>query len=187
MDHRFLCALLLVSVLLSVPGQAPFGPSGVRAGPGPIVQPDTLPDEPRTVVLDQPDVPVRLTTYEADYDDVRLFQSGGIRHEVAFQNATSRRIVAFKLGFVMYSVFNDIIGRESGAYLEPLASPGRDSKVWTHDPPDAPTFHIGVVYVDKVRYADGEIWTAPASTIQEQLDQIDRDGVDALPPSPDGP
>jgi len=169
MTERPLLPSILAGLLLLTAGMSPHGgaPAPGRAPP------DTLPDDPRSVVLNQPEAPVHITTYEADYAGTRLFQSDGIRHEVDFRNAGDQRVVAVRFAFVMYSVFNDVIDDARGVLLDPL-SPGRGAdENWTHDPPDAATFHVGAAYVDKVRLADGTIWSADEEAISQQLDRLD--------------
>jgi len=167
MTERLLLPSILVGLLVLTAGSSPRG-----SAHGPVPS-DTLPDDPRSVVLDQPEAPVHITTYEADYAGTRLFQSDGIRHEVDFRNAGDRRVVAVRFAFVMYSVFNDVIDDARGVFLDPLA-PGRSAdENWTHDPPDAATFHVGAAYVDKARLADGTIWSADGDAISRQLDRIE--------------
>jgi hypothetical protein len=169
MTERLLLSGILAGLLLLTAGTSPRSP----APPPGRAPADTLPDAPRTVVLDQAEAPVRITAYEADYAGTRLFRSDGIRHEVDFRNAGDRRVVAVRFAFVMYSVFNDVIDDETGVVLDPLPDGERSDESWTHDPPDASTFHIGAAYVDKVRLADGTIWSADDAAISRQLDRIE--------------
>jgi hypothetical protein len=166
--------LLTVTTLLAFSGPGP------AEAERPLAPPDTLPDEPRAVVLDQPDAPLTVAPYETSYDGVRLFQADGIRHEIRVRNTGDRRVVAAKFVFVMFSVFNDVIGEESGVLLSPLAVGARLQESWTTDPPNASTYHIGVVYVAKVRFGDGTVWSADAQRIDARLRRIDEGGVAAL-------
>lgn len=168
--------LLLLIVGLAFLCGMRSGAWGTPNSPVPSV-PDTLREEPRTLILDQPGAPVALTRYKADYDGVRLFQSDGVRHEIAFRNPGDRDIAAVKFRFVMYSVFNDVIEETDGVFLDPLPSGESESDSWTYDPPEASTFHVGAAYVSKVRFADGDLWEADAEMIEAQLSQIDRGNI----------
>lgn len=169
MTDRFLLLVLGSTLLLGMQSAA-WGASGSPIPP----RPDTLSEEPTTLILNQPDAPISLNRYEADYDGVRLFRSDGVRHEIAFQNATDQPIAAVKFKLVMYSVFYDVIAREDGVALDPLGSKEGAEESWTYDPPDAATFHVGAAYVSKVRFANGDLWESRSEAIDEQLSQIDR-------------
>lgn len=170
-------------LLLLVGSTLFFGMQSVASGtpmPATRTEADTLREEPVTLILDQPEAPVSLVSYEADYDGVRLFRSDGVRHEVTYQNPGDRDVAAVKFRFVMYSVFNDVIDEKDGVVLDRLASGESDDDSWTYDPPDASTFHVGAAYVSKVRFEDGGIWEADPAGIDEQRSQIDRGEIDAV-------
>jgi hypothetical protein len=170
-------ALITGAILALLLGGTPL-PIFAHASPlghAPVPQ-DTLRDEPKAVILPQSGAPVELTAYKASYEGARLFQADGIKHEVTFRNDDDQRIDAIKLRFVMYSVFRDIIDRSYGVVLEPLSPGTDDNENWTHDPPNAATFYIGAVYVEKVRFADGTIWTVDTAPMEEQLRRIERTG-----------
>ncbi len=168
--------LLLFTLLLSPLALASSAAStGLAAAD---VAPDTLRDDPITRTLDQPDVPVSLTAYEADYDGVRLFQADGIRHQVNFLNTSDRDVVAVKVRFVMFSVFYDVIDEVGEVVLDRLAAGTSDDDAWTNDPPNASTFYVGAAYVDKVRFDNGDIWEANADNIEKQLARIEEGEIE---------
>ena len=135
---------------------------------------------PVEVISDQPDSPLRLTEFDAWHQDSSPY--GGqynpgnperINYEVEIQNVSDRKVVAYRLGFVSFDVFNQYLSRSVGQAVEDL-DPGDDEKMgWSDQKSNSGGFHTGVIYVDRVRFENGDIWVADLQPIGDYLMQIE--------------
>ena len=50
-------------------------------------------------ILEQPNSPVKIITYNAEYQKGTRYQQEGIRHTVSCHNISDRKIVALQFGF----------------------------------------------------------------------------------------
>jgi hypothetical protein len=141
--------------------------------------------KPVAITVVQPDSPVLIRSYEAHYS--RGSSSGvvrvpeGINHELVYENETDRRIVGVKFGLVSFSLFNEFIGKMGGISTETLAPDGiskgketyRETGKWIQRRRGSFAFFTGVAYVSKVRFEDGEVWSADLETVMEELEKIE--------------
>ena len=130
-------------------------------------------EEPsRFIIIDVGEILVQIEKYTAKY------QAGptdeGILHTVYYQNISERTLVAVEMGFVSYSVFNELINISKGVDMAP-PHPGKYkqmNQLVRFEPSDF-AFYTGVVYVSRVRFASGEIWEADTAVVVDALLEID--------------
>lgn len=131
-----------------------------------------LGQDTRTIIVDQPDSPISITKFSAEYQERDSYQSEGVRQDVEFENTSSRNVVALEFGFVMFSVFNEFLDTASGVTLDDLEAGESDDGAWVTDFLNAFTFHTGVAFMRQLRYENGEIWEADMSVIEERVQKI---------------
>lgn len=125
-----------------------------------------------TVIVDQPNSPIALSEYAAEYQERNSYQSEGVRHDVNTKNISNRSIVAFELGFAMFSVFNEFMDTSSGVSMDGLDAGDDDDGAWVANSLNAFTFHTGVAFVRQLRYENGDVWAADMSVVEERIQKI---------------
>lgn len=133
--------------------------------------------KPSTRIVQQADTPVKIVTYSAAYMERSTYIEEGIHHRFEFQNTSQRPIAAVRFGVVSFDAFNEFIGRTAGIYLDPLPPGGsKNAKgTWITRAYGDFAFLTGVAYVQRVRFEDGEIWTADEAAIVTELKKIQAD------------
>ena len=129
-------------------------------------------------ILTQEGSPLSILAYEARYQPRRSSQREAIRHEVNYRNTSGQKIVAVQFGLLSFNIFNEFQDRLGGFAIEDIDVLGIESGTWLASALAEAAFYTGVVYVDKVRFEDGEIWIADEDEILEQLREIE-EGFDA--------
>ena len=109
--------------------------------------------ETRTIYTSQPDAPVEVSFYTARYRERSPERPEGIHHQAGYMNRTDRLIVAVRLGFVSFSVFNEFIDRTYGVDISDVKPGEEGGGLWVERfaPADF-SFLTGVVFVDRVRF-----------------------------------
>lgn len=130
-----------------------------------------------TKIVAQPDAPVRIVTYSADYvERTSTYTEQGIHHRLEYQSSSQKPVAAVQFGLVSFDVFNDFIGRTGGISLEAMPPGGKALKGgWVTRAYGDFAFLTGVAYVQRVRFADGEIWSADEIAIVAELKKIQAD------------
>jgi hypothetical protein len=138
-------------------------------------------------IANQPDSPVKIVKYEA-----QLQQGGGeywnggqqgVYQTVEYENVSGRQIVAVQFSFFTFDVWNEpmtsmsyssiystgeLVGEKSDI-VEDIA-PGNSNRLVNMPNLANPNlFLTGIAGVTKVRFADGEVWTAESKDIVMQL------------------
>lgn len=132
-------------------------------------------------VLEQSGAPIEITQYSARHQERSRYQSEGIRHDLRYRNTTSRRIVAVQFGLLAFNIFNEFQDRLGGFTIEDVNAGREESGAWVASALAEASFYTGVAYVDKVRFEDGEIWTANDTEVLRQLQEIEQDlDIEAL-------
>lgn len=131
-----------------------------------------LGQDTRTVIVDQPDSPIRVSEYSAEYQERDSYQSEGVSHEVTYTNTSDRNATALELGFVMFSVFNEFIDTASGVDMYGVEAGDDDDGTWVTNALNAFTFHTGVAFVRQLRYENGDIWEADMSVVEDRIQKI---------------
>ena len=129
--------------------------------------------EPRAMVVTQPESPIQITKYSPRYLAAGKADAQGINHRVEYRNRTERRIEAVEIGFVEFDIWNEHIDTLVGNDLDAVGAGKSGDGSWLHDPPAAFIFHTGIAYVSRVRFADGEIWTASLEETAGQIRSVD--------------
>jgi hypothetical protein len=128
-----------------------------------------------TKVLAQPTAPLRITAYTAGYQEGSQYRSEGIRHSVEYMSASDREIVAVQIGLVSFDVWNEFLDRTAGVDISNLQPSALGKGTWIARAFADFSFHTGVAYVGKVRFADGTLWAADLVAIGEELKNIAKD------------
>jgi hypothetical protein len=118
-----------------------------------------------------------------------------VRYELEIQNVSDQKVVAYRFGLVSFSVFNEYLSLKEGFRIQDVDPGDEDEATWNDygfndfndserpvpwcDGPsynrrgDTTQFLTGVVYVDRVRFENGDIWLADLQPIGDRLRQID--------------
>lgn len=132
------------------------------------------------VIIKQPGSPLLLETYTARYQkDSGSYQREGIRHDVKLSNVSDQAVVAYKISFKSFDVFNEDMGRGLGGIsVDTIAVGDNESGAWVQKPYSAFTFKgygTGVAYVSAVRLQDGSVWSFNEDEVLKQLQAISSD------------
>jgi hypothetical protein len=128
---------------------------------------------PKAMVMTQAEAPVVITKYTARYDRSDNATEQGISHRIEYRNRSERRIEALEVGFVEFNIWNEHLDTLIGNDLDAVAVGRAGEGSWLHDPPAGFTFYTGVAYISRVRFEDGEIWTADLNAIAEHLRSLE--------------
>ena len=80
-----------------------------------------------------------------------------------------------KFGFIAYDVFNESLGGLSGVDIDRkgIGAGEDDSGRWqTRARGVAQAHETGIAYVQKVRFADGELWIADRDELNAKLNEL---------------
>jgi hypothetical protein len=83
--------------------------------------------------------------------------------------------VAIRFGLVSFDIFNRFLDFTGGIDMEDLSSGKEKTGSWVSLAYADFSHHTGVAYVDKVRFADGTIWTADQHVITAELRKVEAD------------
>ena len=117
--------------------------------------------------------PVSITRYTASYQPRGSYSREGIRHTLAYKNASERKIVALQFGLLAFNIFNEFQDRLGGYTIQDVEPGAAADGVWVASALAESAFYTGVAYVSKVRFVDGEIWSADLESITKQLQEIE--------------
>ncbi len=132
-------------------------------------------------VLEQNDAPIMIARYGAHYQESSRYQSSGIKHELNYRNVGDRKIVAVQFGLLSFNIFNEFQDRLGGFVIDDIEVGNMESGAWLASALAESSFYTGVAYVEKVRFEDGEIWSANTEDVLRQLQEIEQDlNVDIL-------
>jgi len=131
------------------------------------------------IVIEQPTSPLKIETYTAEYERKSSYSREGISHNVTLTNTSSQEVVAYRVTFNSFDVFNEDMGRGLGGIsIETIPVGGTTSGGWKQSPYAAFSFRgygTGVAYVSEVRLADGTIWSFNQQRVLEELQKISAD------------
>ena len=140
-----------------------------------LIDQEAFGQEPVAIAVEQPNAPLKITSYSAAYQKGSRYATEGIRHEAEYQNVTDREIVACQIGLVAFSIFNEFLDRTGGIDMDDIAPNKSKKGAWVARAYSDFSFHTGVAYVSKVRFADGEIWEADLDEVTSALREIESD------------
>jgi hypothetical protein len=129
-----------------------------------------------TRIISQPTAPVKIVSYNAFYiDSSSTYVSRGIHHNLEYENASARTVVAVQFGLVSFDIWNEFLDRTGGVTMEDIAPGSKEKGKWVATSYADFSFHTGVAYVSKVRFEDGEIWSADLNSVLLDLRKIEKD------------
>ena len=134
--------------------------------------------EPVAKVIEQPDSPLKITDYKAEYKKRGAFTGDiqeGIYQNVEYQNTGDKVIVAVRITFISFSVFNEFLDRTYGIEIDDMPAGKTGKGTWIARSLADFSFLTGLVYVDAIRFGDGTIWKADMETIGQELQKIEAD------------
>jgi hypothetical protein len=126
-------------------------------------------------IIDQPTAPLKILSYQANYQERSSYRSEGIRHVLEYQNVSDRKIVAVQIGLVPFDIWNEFLDKTGGVSMQTIAPQAKEKGEWLANAYADFSFHTGVAYVSKVRFEDGDIWTADLSAIANEMRKIEKD------------
>lgn len=129
-----------------------------------------------TKVVSQPSAPLTISAYEARYEPrSSQYSTRGIHHELKYENKGQKEIVALQIGLISFDVWNEFLDRTQGLDRQGLAVGKTGGGTWIANRYADFSFLTGVAYVNRVRFADGEIWTADEREVLAELRKIQKD------------
>lgn len=124
-------------------------------------------------ILAQDDAPIVISDYAAMYQPRGTNSREGIRHTLRYRNVSKRRIVALQFGLLAFNVFNEFQDKLGGYAIQDV-EPGEDTYgTWLANARAESAFYTGVAYLSKVRFEDGEVWSANLNNITKQVQEIE--------------
>ena len=126
-------------------------------------------------IVEQVEAPIVVTAYRAEYAKRTNDSPEGIRHEVEYRNRSSQKVVAIQFGLVSFDLWNEFLARTAGISTEAVSPRARERGAWSTATDAAFAFHTAVVYVDRVRFESGEIWTADLDVVIAAMRAIQKD------------
>jgi hypothetical protein len=137
---------------------------------------------PVNLVVPQAASPVAIARYGVGYEDATAKAPDGIRHAIVFHNNGDRVVEAVEVGVIAFDVWNRFLDAGHATVIQQLRPRKRGEFAWRELSDAAYTVHTGVAFVSRVRFDDGEIWTADRAEIVRELQRIDADFDPALLP-----
>lgn len=129
-----------------------------------------------TKIIEQPNSTIKIASFSATYIGTRsTYAAQGIHYELQYQNTSTKNIVAIEFGLVAFDIWNEFLDRTGGIDMTPVAAGSSDKGEWVASRYADFSFHTGVAYVSKVRFEEGEIWTADTNAILLEMRKIQKD------------
>lgn len=137
----------------------------------------------KAIVLVQAGCPLEIFEFSAGYSPA---SEGGsfirghgeqIEFSAKVANKSDKTVVAYRLGFVAFDIFEEFIGKYSGWAIEDIKPSKSKVGGWGYSSFEAFTFKIygtGVAYVDAVRFDDGTFWRMNEDDIIAQIQKIEK-------------
>ena len=126
-------------------------------------------------ILPQRTTPIKIEKFETQFKTPPEYRYGAVVHKIAFKNVTRRVVDAVQFRIISFDVFEGIQNNIAAVCTEPLL-PGMPLKgEWYNDYEEAFMFGRGILYVEKVKYIDGELWEADAENILYSMKDIRED------------
>ena len=124
-------------------------------------------------ILAQVGAPVVISIYVAMYQPHGANGREGIQHTVRYRNVSKRKIVALQFGLLAFDIFNEFQDRLGGYTIQDVG-PGEETfGTWLANARAESAFYTGVAYLSKVRFEDGEVWSADLDNIAKQVQEIE--------------
>ena len=138
--------------------------------------PSTGPLAPVSLLLNQLDAPLEILDYSARYiEGANKGQQGHIEHQLTCQNVGDQAVVAVELTFLSFNLWNELFDRSKHTFVRALDSSEECEFKWPSQiekDVDGSIFRTGVAYVSRLRFENGEIWSADLSEIAGVLEKV---------------
>ena len=124
------------------------------------------------VTLSQPDAPLRITDYKAEFVDQNHYAEDGIMHRVEVENPAGPNVVAYSVGLVVLDAFGDYMDSFVGYAVSAVQQGETDHATWHQSVEDAYRFDgygTGIAFVRAVRFEDGTVWRAAMDQVTPEL------------------
>ena len=131
--------------------------------------------KPDHKIVEQADAPILVTAYRTEFLKRTNEASEGLRHDIDYRSRAGQRIVAVQFGLVSFDVWNEFLERHAALASEAIDANGREKSSWFTPTSAGGAFYTGVVYVERVRFANGEIWTADLPAVATVMQAIQKD------------
>ncbi|HEV8367696.1 MAG TPA: hypothetical protein VGQ39_07085 [Pyrinomonadaceae bacterium] len=129
-----------------------------------------------TRIIPQSTAPVKINSFTALYvDSSSRYVERGIHYELEYENTSAKPIVAVEFGLVAFDIWNEFLDRTGGITMKNLSVGEKDKGEWVASRYADFSFHTGVGYVSKVRFADGEIWSGDTAAILLEMRRVQKD------------
>ena len=140
-----------------------------------LTQPGAVADPPPAEhrILVQEGAPIVISAYSAMYQRRGSYSREGIRHVLAYRNVTKRKIVALQFGLLAFDIFNEFQDRLGGYTIQDVGPGATADGAWVASARAESAFYTGVAYLSKVRFEDGEVWSADLDDITKQVQEIE--------------
>lgn len=143
--------------------------------------------KPVSKIITQPNPQIQIKSYDAQYKEDGATEEGCIYHKIQYISNVNKKIVALEFGFVSYDIWNEYLGKIGGIVIENIKPRERYpiETSWAQDCQRDHAFHTGFVYVDKIRFEDGEIWISEKEVVLQELRKFDENfNVERLESNP---
>jgi len=118
--------------------------------------------------------PLKILTYYPEYIEDSKSSTKGIVHRIMMKNISGQEVVAYKMLFVSFDSFNEFINKIGGYSNDSILPNEMGGGVWRTHPFGDFSFLTGVAFVQKVRFADGSVWSAKQDVILAELKKIEK-------------
>lgn len=125
----------------------------------------SLPAQAKLNILPQRTSPVKIEKYETQFKTPPEYRYGAVVHKIAFKNITRQLVDAVQFRIISFDVFQGYQSQIALICTEPLM-PGMPVRgEWYNDYEEAFMFGRGILYVEKIKYSDGQLWIADQENI----------------------
>jgi len=122
----------------------------------------------KSIVLKQENAPMKIEKYVTSTLE-------HVINKVTCKNISQQNIVAFKLCFISFDVFNEFLDSSKGVKVGNIGIAQSTTGRWTHADYRGFVFKkygTGIAFVDAVRLEDGTIWKVDYDEIVPQIQEI---------------
>lgn len=130
--------------------------------------------EYKSIIIQQKDIPIIISEYEAEYEEANRYESAGIYHKVKYKNTGKKKIEAIQFGLVSFNVWNEYLDKTMGVSLKANDPGDSEDGTWITRSYGDFGFLTGLAYVSKIRYSDGTIWKADLGEVGAELIKIEK-------------
>lgn len=130
--------------------------------------------KPMHRIVNDPEASVEIVSYKWKKKAVSVRDGATrsvIQHEVKYKSLhDTRPISAVEFGFVSFSAWDEFLAHQTGTHVDILFQHEETAK-WISHLGDfrEDRMYSGFVYVSRIRWSDGEIWTSDRSAVRDAV------------------